>query len=388
MTTPPPTSGPANRNLARTMTEMTIELLESLSERQRSAASFDFDDAERRVWFYTPTDHGGLGLGAMSPTQHRHVWKLVAIGLSEPGYNTAAVIAGMENILDRVEGFQVDWGFERGRDPLRYQIAIFGTPGSRRWGWRFGGHHLSLNFTILDGEVRSSTPCFMGADPASSTLLGPHLLRPLGGAEDTGRELARSLTGEHAATAILSPVAPPDLMTSNRSVLADGDESLPLPLIWRGRFEHQIDELLTGMQQRLEAGLGWSPEASSRLAFTRQPKGVPVAALNDGQRQMVDAVIGCYVNRIDDALADEAWTKAQAQADRLHFLWAGSLEPGEPHYYRLQGGDLFIEYDNAQRGGNHVHTVWRDLSTDFGDPLAEHYAASVASAASGQGHVH
>lgn len=367
---------PAARLVANEMVASASELLDALSPDQRKTASFAMtDDEERRAWFYTPTDHGGLGLDHMEPRQRRLTWKLLSSGLSAAGYNVASVISGLENVLDHVEGFGVDWGYERGRDPLRYQISIFGTPApDGTWGWRFGGHHLSFNFTIVEGAVHSTTPCFMGADPASSPLLGPHLLRPLAGAEDLGRELARSLTSDQASAAILSAAAPPDLMTSNRSSLSEGDTSLPLPLIWRGRFEQEIDDLLGRLQDQLERSLGGTPEDSALLAFSRQPKGLHVASLTEDQREVVEALLHCYVNRIDDRLADDAWSKACAQMDQLHFLWAGSLDPGEPHYYRLQGGDLFIEYDHAQRSGNHVHTVWRDLSNDFGgDPLAQHY---------------
>ena len=85
-----------------------------------------------------------------------------------------------------------------------------------------------------------------------------------------------------------------------------------------------------------------------------------------------------YIGRIHDDLADAQLAKLTEQIDRLHFMWAGGIEGGQPHYYRVQGGDLLVEYDNAPRSGNHVHTVWRDLSSDFGgDPLAAHYTSGV-----------
>ncbi len=59
--------------------------------------------------------------------------------------------------------------------------------------------------------------------------------------------------------------------------------------------------------------------------------------------------------------------------DRIAFAWAGSVEPGEPHYYRVQGPTFLIEYDNTQNGANHIHSVWRDFDGDFGrDLLREH----------------
>lgn len=363
------------RAVAAEMAERAGDLLTALSADQRDAATFAIDDDERTQWFYTPTDHGGLPLGRLSPSQQRLAWRLVASGLSDAGYNTTALIVGLENVLDHLEGFSASWGRERGRDPLLYWIAVFGDPSSSgTWSWRLGGHHVSLHFVIVDGAVASTTPCFMGADPAAAPLLGPHLLRPLAAAEDLGRELVRSLRADQASAAILSSAPPADLVSVNRTALREDDATMPLPLLWRGRFEAEIDGLLWTMQERLEQSLGGSAEELDRLSFSQRPKGIAASELDSGQRDVLTALLHSYVDRIDDRLADHAWRAVEDSYDELHVLWAGSLEPGEPHYYRVQGGDLFVEYDNAQRGGNHVHTVWRDLRSDFGgDGLAEHY---------------
>jgi hypothetical protein len=50
------------------------------------------------------------------------------------------------------------------------------------------------------------------------------------------------------------------------------------------------------------------------------------------------------------------------------------MEKGAAHYYRVQGPQFLIEYDNTQNDANHIHSVWRDFTNDFGrDLLAEHY---------------
>ncbi|MGB5755913.1 MAG: DUF3500 domain-containing protein, partial [Acidimicrobiales bacterium] len=160
---------------ASAMADAATDLLAGLSADQRARACWPFpSDEERRRWFYTPTDHGGLPLAAMDSKQHRLVHRLLAAALSRAGYVTAAVIMAQENILDEFEGFSVDFERDRGRDPMLYWVAVFGDPSlDRRWSWRFGGHHLSLHFTIDGGRVAAVTPCFMGADPAASPLLGP-----------------------------------------------------------------------------------------------------------------------------------------------------------------------------------------------------------------------
>ena len=365
----------SNQRIAAEMVSLASEMLAAFDDDQRRSASFNFDEAERRRWFYTPTDHGGLSMADMDVRQHRMLWRLLACGLSVGGYNTTAVIIGQENLLDLVEGFGVDWGRERGRDPLAYWVAIFGDPSSEgTWGWRFGGHHVSIHFTLDGGRIVSATPCFLGSDPASAPLLGPHLHRPLGAVEDLGRELARSLNEDQTSSAIVSAAAPSDLVTSNRTALADGDDVLGLQHVWRGRFEASIDELLGDLQTKLDASLGVTDIERAAWSFTTRPKGIAAASLSTPQRDLLRELLLTYVGRIHDDLADAQMERVDAAFDDLHFLWAGSLDPMTPHYYRVQGVDLLVEYDNAARGGNHVHTVWRDLSTDFGgDPLAAHY---------------
>ncbi len=311
------------------------DFLASLDDEQRGTAAWAFPaDDERRQWFYTPVDHGGLPLGAMRPRQQQLAMRLLATGLSTAGFVSASTIIGLENVLDVVEGFVERHGRERGRDPGLYYVRIFGRPQSgESWGWRFGGHHVSVNHTIVDGEVASSTPCFLGANPASSPLLGPHLLRPLAGAEDLGRQLIRSLDDEQLGLALISPLAPADLLTTNRPAV---DPSV-----------------------------------------IRHPAGVAAKALTTDQREVLRALLDVYVRRIPDELADGAAARYATDdaLGALSFAWAGGTEPGEPHYYRVHGGDLLVEYDNTQNGANHIHAVWRDLRTDFGgDVLAAHYA--------------
>lgn len=104
------------------------------------------------------------------------------------------------------------------------------------------------------------------------------------------------------------------------------------------------------------------------------PKGLAIGPCGESQTQLLRQLLGVYLDRIHPSLANEQWRRAESNLNEFHFLWAGGVEPGEPHYYRLEGGGILIEYDNSQRDVNHVHTVWRDLTMDFGgDPLAQHY---------------
>ena len=368
----------AGARVAATMADEASRLIDSFDEAQRALAVWAFpSDDERRRWFYTPTDHGGLTLAGMTQPQHRLLFRLVASGLSTAGYVTASTIMGLENVLDQLEGFTASFERLRGRDPLMYYVRIFGAPSpSGMWGWRLGGHHVSLNFTIIDGVLCGSTPLFFGADPASSPLLGPHPLRPLAGVEDLARELTRSLSHEQRSVAVVSGRAPTDLVGGNRPSLADGDQPIPLPQIWRKRFDGEIGDNLQRAQERLDAATGVDAADLEAMSFTRRPKGLAAKAMDGGQRDMLDALLRLYADRLpDDVAADEAAKFAGAALDDVHLLWAGGLEPGQPHYYRLHGPAVLVEYDNTAKDANHVHTVWRDPRGDFADdPIARHRA--------------
>ena len=295
----------------------------------------------------------------------------MATGLSTAGYVTVATVMGWEDVLDHLEGWSVDWGRERGRDPGLYYLRVFGQPGGDRpWGWRFGGHHVSLNNLVVDGSVRSVTPCFLGADPASTPLLGGAALRPLGTAEDLARDLVRSLPADLRAAAVLLDRAPSDIVGGNRSRVAAGDRVLPVPDIWRQRFTepHLVDQVAR-MTERAEAGSGYGEADHDRLALTAEPRGIPATELDGAQRELLRTLLSAYVGRVPEGLAPEV------DLDAVHLAWAGPTEPGQPHYYRLQAPRLLVEWDNTARGANHAHSVWRDPEGDFGlDVLAGHRA--------------
>jgi hypothetical protein len=364
-------------NVAARMAEAASRFLASLDDQQRALAGWPFPaDQERRRWFYTPTDHGGLTLGAMRPGQQQLAFALLATGLSRPAYVTACTIVGLENVLDEVEGWSRRFERERGRDPGMYYVRVFGDPdGDAPWSWRFGGHHVSVHHLVAGGVVRASTPLFLGADPAVSPLLGGAELRPLGSAEDLGRELVASLDTAGRERAIVSAVAPFDLVGGNRPRVADGDLPLELPDIWRGRLPGPAGEQVRDLQQRLAAGLGIGPEHLDAVRLTSAPKGIGGGELAGAQRDLLRRIVGVYVGRLPDELAAAEMARYDGDALRgLSFAWAGGIERGVPHYYRVQGSRLLIEYDNAQSDGNHAHSVWRDPDGDFGmDFLGQHH---------------
>ena len=372
------------RAVAGRMGEAATAWLDTLDPQQREVAvgaapsPDEASDAERRRWFYTPTDHGGLTVHQQRPAQQRAAMRLVASGLSTAGYVTVATVMGLENVLDHTEGFVVRFDRERGRDPGLYYLRVFGEPGGAApWGWRFGGHHVSLHNLVVDGALVATTPCFLGADPATSPLLGGAVQRPLALVEDLARDLVRSLRPELAARAVLLPRAPSDLVTVNRTSIAEGDRMIPLTEIWRGSLSDATERAkLQALSDTIDAATGYSDDDHAALAYTTTPKGVPGAELDAEQRELLRALLATYLGRVPDEVSPVNRYAEDSALDAVHVAWAGPTEPGAPHYYRVQGPGLFLEWDNTQRGANHAHSVWRDPTADFGlDVLAQHRAA-------------
>jgi hypothetical protein len=372
------------RAVAGRMAEAARTWLDSLTPEQRAVATGavpadDASDTERRRWFYTPTDHGGLTVHQQRPAQQGAAMQLVATGLSTAGYVTVATTMGLENVLDHAEGFVSRFDRERGRDPGLYYLRVFGEPGGAGpWGWRFGGHHVSLNNLVVDDTLVATTPCFMGADPATSPLLGGGVNRPLARVEDLARELVRSMRPELARRAVLHHRAPSDVVTANRTVIAPGNRVVPLARIWRDeRFPDDLEQAkLQAMSDAVDAVTGYADADHAALEYTIAPKGLPASELDPGQREMLRALLSTYLDRVPTGVSPIGRYADDETLDAVHVAWAGPTEPGTPHYYRLQGPRLLIEWDNTQRGANHAHSVWRDPTADFGlDVLAAHRAA-------------
>lgn len=315
---------------ASAMATAADRFLESLTPEQRAQATFEFQSDERLKWHFIPTEmfpRNGLTLKAMTDAQRARAHDLLSAGLSQRGYLTATAIMDLEAVLRALES-----GGRMDRDPETYFFSIFGTPSpDDAWGWRVEGHHLSLHLTIVDGTAVASSPYFFGSNPAQ-VRTGPKAgLRVLREREDAARALVMALDRSQRTAAIIDDVAPDDILTG---------------------AELAIDPL--------------------------SPVGVKTAALNPSQRDLLMRVIDAYTSIMaDDIAAERMASIRQAGLDEIGFVWAGPTDRGEPHYYRLQGPTFLIEYDNTQGDGNHVHSVWRDFTGDFGrDLLREHLQAS------------
>jgi hypothetical protein len=164
--------------------------------------------------------------------------------------------------------------------------------------------------------------------------------------------------------------------TASRTVVADGDRVIPLAGIWReARFADDAEQVkLQALSDAIDAAAGFDDADHRLVEYTTTPKGVPGSMLDARQRDLLRALLATYFDRVPDGVSPLPRYDDDA-LDVVHFAWAGSTEPGAPHYYRLQGPDLLIEWDNTQRGANHAHSVWRAPDSDFGlDVLGAHHA--------------
>jgi hypothetical protein len=309
---------------AKRLAEALRAFVDSLDDGQRVEAVLPFgDEAERRTWAYWPMPRKGLPLRRMDDAQRTLAFDVVSAATSAQAYAKVNSIVALERVLDRIE----EAGWREARDPSLYFLSVFGEPdGPTPWGVRFEGHHVSFHLTVIDSEI-ATTPCFLGANPATVWHGDRVVSRPLAEEEDVARELLCSLDDGQRARAVVSDEAPDDILTSNLPVIED-----------------------------MPGG------------------GLALGDLGAGQRATAELLIDVYLERMpQDVAGAERDRLREGGLDRIAFAWAGSVDVGERHYYRLAGPAFLIEYDNTQDDANHAHAVWRDRERDFGtDLLREH----------------
>jgi hypothetical protein len=304
------------------MSAAATTLLSSLTDDQKKLASFKFDDAERVNWHFIPRERKGLGLWDLDGEALSNAEAFVATGLTVAGYHKSLEVRSLEEVLYLFESGEESARRVK-RHPHRYYISIFGDPsGDAAWGWRFEGHHLSLNYTIKNGEILSSTPEFFGANPGLIDAGPGRSLRVLGRREDLARSILKSASAEQQAKIWISKEAPHDI---------------------RGPGAAQ-------------------PEVG-------EPAGVAVADMTPEQQKLMKDLVGEYLTAMPASVVRRRVKEIEeGGVDKVHFAWWGGSELNEPHHYVVQGPSFVIEYNNTQNQANHVHSIWRNLSGDFNIP--------------------
>ncbi len=323
-------SSASAHDVAKEMFNAAELFISSLNDEQKQQLQFEFDDALRKDWQFIPMERQGLGLKAMKPHQRGLALAFAQTGLSHHGFSTAMQVMALEQVLHEMENGNAK------RDPAKYHLFLFGKPElGGVWGWRIEGHHLSISFTVTGEEV-SVVPTFFGTNPGEVKQGPMKGLRVLAREEDLGRKLIRNLSVDQKAKAILPGDVPSDVITG------PGREAQPLT-----------------------------------------PMGIPAAEMTEEQKKVLQNLINVYTNKVRWQLAQSDRKRiAAAGFDKIHFAWSGKIQPGSPHYYRIQGPTFIMEYDNTQNDANHVHVVWRDFKNDFGaDLLRQHYEKTAKAAA-------
>ena len=352
--TAPARPSPVNQRAKNEMDQAALSFLATLSAEQRQQAMYALDDPERFVWYYTPHERKGLPLKHMNATQRQAALALLKTGLSSQGYEKAAAIMDMENVLRVVENRPPN---DTHRDPENYYITIFGSPEAKTpWGWRLNGHHLLLQFAAQpdrSGQDRlmAQTPTFFGSNPgvvrndpgmADTRMADPRLTSlPQQGKEILKQEterafaLLKTLTPEQLKQVLVAPVAYPEILSTNE-----------------------------------------------RTVSMEKMDGLKLSDMTTAQRALFLDLLQTYLTNYHVTLANQQFDKLKKIGlDSLRFAWAGDITPklgdGKGWYYRIHGPTILIEYDNTQSNANHIHTVVRDLTNDFGeDLLREHYRTS------------
>lgn len=294
----------------------------SLTPDQLKQASFEFGDPERLNWHFIPRERKGLPLKRLEGDALKAAKAFIHSGLSEAGYDQTLNVMSLEEVLYLLEGGEREYRRER-RDPGKYYLSIFGEPSDKGlWGWRLEGHHISLNFTLNDGQVVSSTPEFFGANPGTIDAGVGRQIRVLGPEEDIARQILKLCTAEQQKHAWISKTAP---------------DEVPGP---------------------------GAPQAEIGPAV-----GLSYDKMSDDQKKLLHELLDEYLKNLPASVTSERAQAIQMSGwEHIHFAWWGESELNQRHHYRVQGPTFVIEYNNTQNNANHVHSMWRSLSGDFNIP--------------------
>lgn len=292
--------------------------LETLDEPQRGKALFEFDSAKKPSWSNLPVTmvpRNGLRLGELSKPQRAAALDVIAAVLSKDGYQKVIDIMNADDQLIQGNDNKMRFGTEN------YYLALFGKPSATSpWMLQFGGHHLGINVTIV-GKDAVLTPTHTGTQPESYMRNGK-TVRPLGAENDLAFKLVNMLDAEQKKQAVLG-AKPKNL------VLGPGQDGKTIP-----------------------------------------PEGLKCAGLKEDQRATLLDLIGAWVQILPNDAAASRMAALKAKIDDTYFAWYGPTTNGSPAYYRIQGPKLLIEYA-PQGSTNHIHTIIRDPSNDYGKELTK-----------------
>ena len=303
-----------------------VDLINTLNSAQKKIILFPFDEMNRYDWHFVPPPQSprtGVPLKDLDSIQKVLVKRLLHGFLSDKGFDKTNRIMDLEYVLMVLEPKN------KARIPENYFVSIYGMPGKDDvWAWKFTGHHLALNFTVIKDKI-AVAPFFFGANPGTVKEGPKQGFRALKDEEDVGFELLDLLDANQKSKAIFTTKAFPDIITFN------------------------------------------SPQVKPL-----EDLGLLASEMTVAQKIILEKIIGTYLASMPDKIAKFRKKKIMTEdIDTIRFGWAGATKIGEGHYYRVQGKTFLIEFDNTQNNANHIHAVWRDFDGgDYGmDLIKAHY---------------
>ena len=325
-------------------------VLATLDEAGKARVQFPFDGPQKTRWSNLPSgiyERQGLRLADLTVAQRTAVFALLEAALSRSGYQKIRDIMRGDEVLrtgqpasgaggrgqapaGRGAAGGPQGGAARGRGPggggpvvfgeFEYYLAFVGTPSTTEpWMLQYGGHHLAINLT-LGGSQASMTPSLPATQPATFTIEG-RTVRPLGVENDKAFALINALDNAQRGQAVLS-FAVADL------VLGPGQDGK-----------------------------------------TIQPEGIRASALNASQQTTLLEIVREWAGIMNDAYAEPRMAEIRASLPQTYFAWSGPTTNGSAAYFRIQGPTLVIEYA-PQSGIDHIHTIYRDPTNDYGAKFA------------------
>jgi hypothetical protein len=314
-----------DQKIDKAATAKTLAFVNALNEQQKARGVFPFEEMNRYDWHYVPASmmaRTGIAVKDMDSTQKNLFYEMLQSFLSPAGFQRTQNIMSFEYVLKEMEPTNPH------RIPENYFVSVYGNPGKDSvWALKFTGHHLALNFTVVDNQL-AFAPFLFGSNPGEVKQGPKKGMRIIKDEEDLALQLVNSLNAAQKKTALFQLKAFTDVVTTNSSQVA--------PL---------------------------------------KPVGILLKDLDNDQKNLVNKIMVAYLSSMPVRLANMRMKRtATEDKNDIRFGWAGGLVRGEPHYYRIQGQTFLIEFDNTQNNANHIHMVWRDFDGDYGeDLLKEHY---------------
>jgi hypothetical protein len=330
----------------RRLKEAAAGFLDSLTDADRSTATFPLDDAAWRRWsnIHAFIMRHGVLLEGLTDTQREYALGLLQETLSLSGFQTARDIMRLNHTIGEITDSWDQYG------EWLYWLSIFGTPSlDQPWGWQLDGHHLNLNCLVLRDQV-VMTPMFMGSEPTYAPMGKYAGTRTFEAEEQVALEFMRGLSEAQQRRAVLY-----DSIRSTEVTNAP----------WRPT------------EDRIQAG---AQRDNVQLAY----EGLRLDGLTATQRDQVLALIEVYVGRMRPGHDRVRMAEVAAHLDQTHVVWFGGLRDDSTFYYRIHSPVLLIEFDhlrgialdNDEPERTHIHTVMRTPNgNDYGkDLLRQHYA--------------